>query len=900
MTSSVVWGDDRTMVELPSGTLTLLFSDIEGSTALLSRLGADYAAALSGQRGVLRAAWAAHGGTELGTEGDSFFVVFSTAEGAVSAAVQAQLELATFAWPGGEQVRVRIGVHTGSPKVHEGGYVGMDVHRAARIAGAAHGGQVVVSSATATLVAGRLPSHVGLRDLGSHQLKDIPQAEHLFQLTIGGLVADFPPLKTLGAASSLPVPATPLVGRDGELAELAGLVGSPGVRLVTLTGPGGSGKTRLAIGVAANLVEAFPEGVYFVPLATATTTDVMWTTIAEVLDVPPGGRMPPGFFDHVAHRSALFVLDNLEQLPGADTVVSQLLAAAHQVVVIATSRRPLHVGGEREYPVPTLELPDQMNLEQAEQSGAVQLFVQHAAMVSPSFALSEGNAADVVQVCRRLDGLPLAIELAAARSKLLSPAALVARLDMALELKDVGVDRPTRQQTLRATIAWSYDLLTVSQQAFFCRLGVFAGGGDLEAIENVTAGCLDGADPLDVVADLVDASLVTIGEGVGGEPRVGMLETVGVYAQDQLRIAGQLDDVRRTHAVQYLTVTEQLHSLQGGGIDQLLEGRRRFGLEHDNLREALAWTLDSSDTTGPPAQERVLLALHLCLGSGQWWQDGGYYAEARQWLQRAVALAGEQDSPELARCLTWLANVFGIQGDFGHAHDAATRSVAMWRRLADKGLGDNERLSYALKELGSCELNMGDVKAARQALEESATVAGQVSNNAAMADALRVMSFVESSEHNFERAVQLSEAAIAIYFELGDEYGAMTLRHSHACYLRLMGRLEDAHRQMQELIPDVLRLAAPAILLVVAEDYGAAMAELGHHQTAAQLLGAADAARERNGAPREPPQQAQIEEPFALARAALAAETWDHHYHLGHNMTVEDALSFLHTEDGAQ
>ncbi|MEJ7741248.1 MAG: adenylate/guanylate cyclase domain-containing protein [Nocardioidaceae bacterium] len=313
------------MVELPSGTVTLLFSDVEGSTVLLSRLGPAYTEALDGQRQVLRTAWSAHGGTELGTEGDSFFVVFSTAEGAVAAATQAQRELVTFPWPGGERVRVRVGMHTGTPAVHDGGYVGMDVHRAARVAGAAHGGQVVVSSATAELVTSCLPDGVGLRDLGRHQLKDIAQAEHVFQLTIDGLQGDFPPLKTLGAASSLPVPATALVGRDGELAELAALLRTPGVRLVTLTGPGGSGKTRLAIGAAEQLVDVFLDGLYFVPLAAVTTTDVMWTTIAEALDVPPEGRIPPGFFSHVAHRSALFVLDNLEQANGADAVVVELL-----------------------------------------------------------------------------------------------------------------------------------------------------------------------------------------------------------------------------------------------------------------------------------------------------------------------------------------------------------------------------------------------------------------------------------------------------------------------------------------------------------------------------------------------------------------------------------------------
>jgi predicted ATPase/class 3 adenylate cyclase len=888
-------GHSVAMAVLPTGTVSMLFSDIEGSTALLSRLGPSYLEALAGQRQVLRAAWVTHGGTEIGTEGDSFFVVFPTAEAAVAAAAQAQRGLAQFAWPAGERVRVRIGIHTGSPQIHDGGYVGMDVHRAARIAAATHGGQVVISQATANLLTGRLPAQATLRDLGRHQLKDIPQAEHLFQVCLADLEVEFAPLKTLGAVSSLPAPATPLVGRDGELAELLGLVRSPGVRLVTLTGPGGSGKTRLAIGVAASLTEEFSDGVFFVPLASASTPEVMWMTMAEVLDVPAEARLPPGIFGYVAHLSALFVLDNLEQLPGADVVVSQLLNAAARVVVLATSRRPLHVGGEREHPVPTLQVPRQVDLPHAERSGAVQLFVQHARMVRPSFALSEANLADVIQVCRRLDGLPLAIELAAARVKLLSPAALLSRLGSALELRDAGVDRPSRQQTLRTTIGWSYDLLPGAQQAVFRRLGVFAGGADLEAIDAVTAGCLEGGDALDVVAGLVDASLVAVGEGPSGEPRVSLLETVRIYAQEQSDAAGELDDVRGAHATHFVSVVEQLDVLQGGAVDKRLEGRNRFGADHDNVREALSWALGSAKGEAPPAA-RAHLGLRLCLGSCGWWLDGGYYVEARRWLERAITLAGDEESPEVARCLTDLTSVLGIQGDFEEAHRTALRSVAMWRRLAEGGRGDNERLSSALKALGSCELNLGHANAARDALQESVAVAGQRRDRAALADAVRVMAFVEASDQNFDRAVELAEQAIALYVELGDEYGAMRLRHSHACYLRLIGRAEDARVQMSELIPDVLRLADASALLVLTEDYGAVMAELGSYQTAAMLLGAADTARERKGAPREPPQQAQIEPPYAVARAALAG-IWDTYYELGRSMSIEGVLSSLPTSD---
>jgi predicted ATPase len=364
---------------------------------------------------------------------------------------------------------------------------------------------------------------------------------------------------------------------------------------VTLTGPGGSGKTRLAIAVAQRLVAVFPDGVFFVPLAAVTSADVMWTSIAEVLDVPPEGRMPPGFFSYVAHRSALFVLDNLEQLPEADDVVAQLLAAAPQVAVIASSRRAVSVPAEHLHPVPPLALPEDSTLADAEGSGAVQLFVQQARSIRPDFLLTLTNVAEVVAICRRLDGLPLAIELAAARMRLLSPKALLGRLDQALDIASPSKQAPSRQKTLRDTIAWSYELLTPAQQAFFRRLGVFAGGGDLDAIAAVTAvptGAGDGADPLDRVADLVDASLVTITEGPDGEPRVAILETIRAYARDQIRAADEADAVRSAHAGHYLQVAEQLQSLRES---QHLEVRGLGGARTGQLPRSTR--LDP--TTGP-------------------------------------------------------------------------------------------------------------------------------------------------------------------------------------------------------------------------------------------------------------------------------------------------------------
>lgn len=882
------WVDDVGVGDLPSGTVTLLFSDIEGSTLLLSRLGATYADALDAQRRMLRKAWGAHGGTELGTEGDGFFVVFPTADGAVAAAVQAQRELEGFDWPGGERVRVRIGIHTGSPQLHEGGYVGMDLHRAARIAGAAHGGQVVVSSATAHLVEGSLPQGMVFHDLGSHRLKDLPMAERLYQLQIDGLRTDFAPLKSLGAASNLPRPATPLVGRGGELAELTALMGSPDVRLVTLTGPGGSGKTRLAIALAQHRVEGYPDGVFYVPLAAVTTADEMWTSIAETLDVPPEARTAPGLLTHLAHRSALFVLDNLEQVADADDVVARLLQQGPQIVVLTTSRRALSVPGEHVHPVPPLELPDNDSCDQPGRVGAVQMFVVYAQMVRPSFAL-EGNAADVSAICRRLDGLPLAIELAAARTRLLSPSALLTRLDKALDLAATGKQGPSRQRTLRDTVAWSYNLLTAHEQAAFRRLGVFAGGADLDAITAVTGDVLVG-DPLDLVANLVDASLVTIGEDGDGEPRVAMLETIRAYAQDQLRLTGEASSVSRAHAMHYLTRAEQLDADgSSSGGDRVLRARRRFEFDSDNYREALRWALPSDQPSTVPA-DRVQIGLGLCANLSQMWWDAGNYLEAQLWLSRGIAAPSEEDSPELGQCLFAFATFMLMTGDHPAAFEAASRSVAMYRRLENE-----RRLVYPLTMLGRTARALGDVRYARKCFEEAIALGRTTHNQQGEAEAVGALAQLEFMEGNLERRLELDKSALAISQRLGDDFAVLTARYDIACSLRLLGRLDEAHAHMHEVIPQMVKVARSHARTSLAEDYAALLIDLGHSECAVPLIGAADASRERSGINRTPEEDAELERPFADARTSVPPKTWDREYRRGRLISVEDALLEAHS-----
>jgi predicted ATPase/class 3 adenylate cyclase len=885
-------GHDVAMGVLPSGTVTLLFSDIEGSTVLLSRLGDAYADALDGQRRVLRKAWADYGGTEMGTEGDSFFVVFSSAEGAVAAAAQAQRDLAAFEWPGGESVRVRMGVHTGTPRVHDGGYVGMDVHRAARIAGSAHGGQVVVSSATAELVAGCLPDQVALRDLGSHQLKDIPQSEHLFQLAIDGLPQDFPALRTLGAASRLPRPATPLVGRDGELAEVTAALSSPDVALVTLTGPGGSGKTRLAIAVAHRLVPTFWDGVYFVALAAVTSPDAMWTSIAETLDAPPEALTPPALFAHVAHRRALLVLDNLEQLPGADRVVADLLDAAPSIRVLATSRRPLHLPGEQEHPVPPLELPESSEVAEASASGAVQMFVQQARLVRPGFAVTADNAADVAAVCRRLDGLPLAIELAATRSKLLSPHALLARLDTALDLAASGSTVQRRQKTLRDTIAWSYELLNPPQQVFFLRLGVFAGGADLEAVAAV-AQRASGPDALNLVADLADASLIIVGEDGEGEPRVFMLETIRAFALDELRRSGEAD-VRRAHGVHYLSLVQRWHGeISAGGTERVLRARRQFEPEVNNVRAALTWAL-LQDEPDPPTADRAQLGLRLCAAACLSWWEGGYFIEARRWLTRAIDVGPGADSRELGLSLAALAAFETVTGNYRTARAAALRGVEILRRIDDKA-----DLPFALSVQGRVARALEDHDEARRCFQEAIDVSRDAHDRHMEAEALKEMALQEFLEGNLERRLELELAAVALYQDMDDDYGLLSGRWGLACTFRLLGRLDQARLVMAEVVPLMVTVGNPEERTSLAEDYAALLVDLGQNAAAARLIGAADARREQDGTRRNTGQEAELAKAFADVRTALPADAWHREYQSGRAMTVEDALAAAHARQSA-
>ena len=622
------------MAELPAGTVTLLFADMERSTALLQELGSErYHAALADYREILRDAVGSHRGVEVGTEGDGFYAAFSSARDAVTAATDAQAALAS------RGLSVRMGMHTGEPLLVGGEYSGIDVHRAARIAAAGHGGQVLLSESTRDL----LETSTDVRDLGRHRLKDLGEPVRLYQLND----AEFPPLRSLDS-TNLPVQATPLIGRERELTEAGRLL--RGARLLTLTGPGGSGKTRLALQLAADAIEDFPGRVVWVPLQAIRDPELVPLTISRAL-----GRV---------EERTLVVLDNFEQVLPAAPRVADVLDEFPQLTVLVTSREPLHIVGEREYPVTPLPEPE-----------AVALFVDRATAAKPDFAEEDA----VIEICHRLDCLPLAIELAAARVKVLAANDLLKRLDRRLPILTGGPrDAPERQQTLRATIAWSYELLSPEEQQAFARLAVFAGGCTLEAAEDVCEASLD------TVAALIDKSLL-----YREEDRYFMLETIGEYALERLEEDGELDAVRQRHAEYFLAQARSVEDLvRSPQAARALDSLER---DHENLRAALQWLSGETDRPLRLAVWGLAARLH---GFADLALDRRKADEAARLYRESLEIGLQlRDELQIAYCLAGLAAVEAQQGKLG---DAARLwgSVTGFERTSGKPLNEAERHRY--------------------------------------------------------------------------------------------------------------------------------------------------------------------------------------------------------------
>jgi predicted ATPase/class 3 adenylate cyclase len=818
------------MAVLPTGTVTLLFTDMEGSTRLLERLGDRYVEVLTEHRRLLRAAFARFDGHEVGTEGDALFVAFAKASQAVAAAVAGQQALAAHHWPDGMAVRVRMGIHTGEPLLVGQDYAGLDVHQAARICAAAHGGQVLLSQTTRELLGDDLPSGVGLRDLGQHRLKDLSRPQRLFQLVIAGLSADFPALRTVGShPTNLPVQVTSFVGRQREVAAIPRLLDRPGVRLLTLSGPGGTGKTRLAVKVAGELAESFPAGVFFVGLAPVNDPGLVVATIAQALGVreTAGQSLLESLTQHIGDQRLLLVLDNFEQVTAAAGSIVDLLTACPQLKVLVTSRAALHVSGEHAYVVPPLSLParDIKSNQDVTASEAVTLFVERARAANPSFSVTDANAPLLVEICRRLDGLPLAIELAAARSRMLPPQAMLARLDRRLQLlTGGGRDRPARQQTLRATIDWSYDLLDSGEQTLFARLAVFTGGCALEAVEAVCnlEGDLDVLAGLDALAD---KNLLEPQEGPGGDARVLMLETIREYAMAQLIERDEADAIGREHADYYTGVAERAEMELLGPRQEAWH--ERIDVDLDNFNAALGWSL---------AHQQVEVTARLAAALLQFWVSRGRVGEGLRWLEAALEDAESLTPPTLARVLFAKAYLLLQMG--AHHQQAITlleESLALFREVGDTSrtvraisvLGhatlrageldrslrlreeavalaredaDRWNLAMATGNLGISLLAVEDQAGARSALEESLTLYQAVGEPAGIAFALVGLAMLALSDGDPERASSLLEEA----FRLARQVGALTDAARYLADLALVALYTGDHTRGARLLRESL------------------------------------------------------------------------------------------------
>jgi predicted ATPase len=762
------------MPDLPSGTVTFLFTDVEGSTKLLHELGAGaYAQALAEHRRVIRDACAAEGGVEVDTQGDAFFFAFPTAPGALTAASAFTEALAS------GPIQVRVGLHTGTPLLTEEGYIGDDVHFGARVASSSHGGQVVVSAATAKLV------ELELVDLGEHRLKDIPEAVQIFQLGDGSL----PPLKTI-SNTNLPTPASSFVGRDDELLEVLSRV-EEGARLVTLTGPGGTGKTRLAIEAAATLVPEYKAGVFWVGLATLRDPALVTETIAQTLGAKDG------LAEHIGERELLLLLDNLEQVIDAAPELSSLLESCPNLSMLVTSRELLRVRGEVEYAVPPLAEPE-----------AVSLFCERSQLETDE---------TIAELCRRLDSMPLAVELAAARTSVLTPSQILERLSQRLDLLKGGRDAEARQQTLRSAIEWSYELLSSEEQQLFARLSVFAGGCTLEAAEEVAE-----AD-LDILQSLVEKSLLRFTDG-----RYWTLETIREYAAERLEQAGDAEELQRIHGDWVTRLALDAESeLEGGDQATWL---MRLELERDNIRAALhRW--------GKIGElDRILEVAGRCW---RFWWMRGYWNEARRWLD--LGLTAAQGGAIEPKALHGAMFVAYLQQDY-----EATRQLAERQLRVARALGDRFETAHALHMLGNVTLETGDRDDARALYEESLTWSA---DHAFARYTLHALGYIALLDGRPDRARILLERSLAVSEAHDDEAAVADTLGVLACAALSVGSRAEATELLTRSVHIATKLGdKPVIANRCLQGIAALLAEGGAPREAARVLGAADQLLEEMGA----------------------------------------------------
>ena len=842
---------------MAGGTRTFLFTDIEGSTRLEQAIGTGrYAEIRERHRALLRAAFADAHGTEQGTEGDSFFVTFPSAGEGLAAAVAAQRSLLAEAWPDDVTVRVRMGLHAGEAQDAGGSLVGLDVNRAARIAAAANGGQIVASDAIRALAASDLPAGVTLRSLGSHRLKDLREPEPLSQVVADGLPDTFPPLRSLDARpNNLPTQLTSFVGREAELAAAGELLAAN--RLVTLTGPGGTGKTRLSLQIAADAAEAFPDGIFFVALETVREPVLVPSRLAAAIGIAePAKRTAQEVVEEwLGDKQVLFVLDNLEQVLGVGPIVAELLRNAPGLKVLATSRAPLQVSGEHEFPVPGLPTPPDPRqltaLEQAQLPGgartldvatvstyeAVRLFIARATAVRPGFEVTNDNAPAVAAICTRLHGMPLAIELAAARVKLLSPDAILTRLEHQLGILSAGArDLPERQQTLRGAIAWSYDILDEPCRLLLERLSVFVGDIELEAAEAVCGPASEiGQEVIDGVLSLANQSLLRTIENPD-EPRFQMLDTIREFAAEKLAERGGQAELERRHGAWCLAfATKGAAELSGDDQRAWLE---RFEHDHDNLRAAMDRAAGRADAE---------TAIGIAFNTWRFWQKRGHLYEARRRLDVMAAAEWSRRDPRLrGRLLEALGGVCWWQGDIKPMRAAYAEAVELWRSIGDQAELANALYNYSFgftvpDEVGpeTRTIETDPTGEGAVALEEALAIYRGLGDERGEANVLWGLGNMRYFEGTTQTGAEGFALALEKFARVGDRTMEAWSRHQlGSAYIRL-GRTEEARRLILEALRFFYTASDTTGLTLVLDDLSSLAVAMGDPERAARLWGAA-------------------------------------------------------------
>jgi predicted ATPase/class 3 adenylate cyclase len=866
-------------MKLPTGTVTFLFTDIEGSTRLLQRLGDGYRAVQDDHVRILRQAINEGGGVAIRTEGDSFFAVFADHSGAVRAAVAAERALAAHQWPHGTPLLVRMGLHTGRGEPGGDDYLGIDVNRAARIAAAGHGGQVLLSEATRSLVRHDLPDGITIRDLGEHRLKDLEHPVQIHELVIEGLPSEFRPLKTLEVPSTLPSPLTSFVGRQREAHLVTELVKTK--RLVTLIGPGGTGKTRLAVEVARRSLDAFPDGSYFVDLSPITDPLLVPDSIASALLLVPersGRSVLEILQEHIRDWTALLLLDNFEQvLPGADTVAA-LLAAAQRIRFLATSRAPLGLSGEQAFPVPPLGILDATDdVAALRQSEAVSLFVDRATAVDPLFSLADEDVPIVAEICARLDGLPLAIELAASRVRLLPPRQLLERLEPALPMLVGGPrDAPERQRTLEAAIGWSYDLLDEAARVLFRRLSVFAGGWTLDAVMDVADRGGDLGDVAGGLESLVQHSLMHRVPG-DTQGRLRMLETIREFALARLDASEDGPDVRRRHALRFRDLAERAGPhLTGPDQRHWLDELSR---EHDNLRAALRRAIDSDEGE---------TALRTAGPVWRFWYARGHLEEGRRWLEAALGLPSSRGpTTPRARALAALSGIAYWQGDFDTALRSCEEALDIHRALDDRAA-----MVEALLDVGEVRAVKGDPASGVALMEESLALAREVGDRRGEAWALWGLAAARMFAGDLDASRDLFEESLRIFQEVGhDTWGW----GNAASGLGGLAALRGDPTEARKLVFESLALSGEQVNAVIITGHLRFLSmvanQQGQHERATRLAGA-EAAWRGKVSGRVPDAFFPYEDPGQAAARQLSDEAFKRAWAEGQAMSLVEALAY--------